>query len=139
MNKVILIGRLVADPELRSTQSGKSVASYRLAVDRQSKQEGQPEADFLNCVTWGKNAEFASKYLSKGTKIAIEGRIQTGSYEKDGVKHYTTDIIVERHEFCESKKSSPDYGGGYQAPMPSYPAPNQQFAEMGDDDGELPF
>jgi single-strand DNA-binding protein len=141
MNKVILIGRLVADPELRSTQSGKSVASYRLAVDRQNKQDGQPDADFLNCVAWGKNAEFASKHLTKGTKIAVEGRIQTGSYEKNGVKHFTTDIIVERHEFCESKKSSPspDYGGSYQAPMPSYPAPNQQFAEMSDDDGGLPF
>ena len=142
MNKVILIGRLVADPELRNTQSGKSVASYRLAVDRQGKQDGQPDADFLNCVTWGKNAEFASKHLSKGTKIAVEGRIQTGSYEKDGVKHYTTDIIVERHEFCESKKASgsTEYGGGYQAPAaPSWPTPNQQFVEMGDDDGGLPF
>ncbi len=141
MNKVILIGRLVADPELRNTQSGKSVASYRLAVDRQVKQDGQPEADFLNCKAFGKNAEFASNYLRKGTKIAIEGRIQTGSYEKDGVKHFTTDIIVDRHEFCESKKSSgsPDYGGGYQAPMPSYPTQNQQFVEMGDDGDVLPF
>lgn len=141
MNKVILIGRLAADPELRHTQSGKAVASYRLAVDRQNKQDGQPEADFINCVAWNKSAEFASTYLHKGTKIAIEGRIQTGSYEKDGVKHYTTDIIVDRHEFCESKKSSgsPDYGGGYQAAVPSYPAPNQQFVEMGDDGDVLPF
>lgn len=105
MNKVILIGRLVADPEMRYTQNGKAVSSYRLAVDRQFKQEGQPEADFINCIAWGKTAEFAANYLKKGTKIAIEGRIQTGSYEKDGVKHYTTDIVVDRHEFCESKGS----------------------------------
>lgn len=104
MNKVILIGRLVAEPELRSTNTGKSVANYRLAVDRPFKQDGQPTADFLNCVAWGKNAEFAGTYLHKGIKIATEGRIQTRSYEKDGVKHYATDIIVERHEFCESKE-----------------------------------
>lgn len=105
MNKVILIGRLVAEPEMRSTSTGKSVVSYRLAVDRQFKQEGQPTADFINCVAWGKNADFAGAYLHKGTKIAVEGRIQTGSYEKDGVKHYKTDIVVDRHEFCESKGS----------------------------------
>lgn len=142
MNKVILIGRLTSDPELRHTQSGKTVASYRLAVDRQNKQEGQPEADFLNCVTWSKNADFASKYLKKGTKIAIEGRIQTGSYEKDGVKHYTTDIIVERHEFCESKKaesSGGDESRGYSYIAPVNDAPEQQFTDLNDDDGELPF
>lgn len=140
MNKVILIGRLVADPELRSTQSGKSVATYRLAVDRKVKQDGQPEADFLTCVAWGKGAEFASTYLHKGTKIAIEGRIQTRSYEgNDGKKVYVTEILVEQHEFCESKKASPDYSAGHQAPAPSWPVQNQQFAEMGDDDGGLPF
>nr|DAN91607.1 MAG TPA: Single strand binding protein [Caudoviricetes sp.] len=98
MNKVMLIGRLVADPEIRYTQSGKAVASYRLAVDRPFKQDGQQEADFINCVAWGKTGEFAGNYLRKGTKIAVEGRIQTGSYEKDGVKHYTTDIVVDRHD-----------------------------------------
>lgn len=138
MNKVILIGRLTSDPELRNTQSGKAVAKYRLAVDRQFKQDGQPEADFLNCVAWGSNGEFASKYLHKGTKIAVEGRIQTGSYEKDGVKHYTTDIIVERHEFCESKKAASEGSvpASYATPVVPEPA---QFMEVGDDDGELPF
>lgn len=130
MNKVILIGRLVADPEIRYTQSGKAVASYRLAVDRPFKQDGQQEADFINCVAWGKTGEFAGNYLHKGTKIAVEGRIQTGSYEKDGVKHYTTDIVVDRHEFCESRSSG-------QAATANSNA-GQAFTDM-DDDGDLPF
>lgn len=130
MNKVILIGRLVADPEIRYTQSGKAVASYRLAVDRPFKQDGQQEADFINCVAWGKTGEFAGNYLRKGTKIAVEGRIQTGSYEKDGVKHYTTDIVVDRHEFCESRSSG-------QAATANSNA-GQEFTDM-DDDGDLPF
>lgn len=130
MNKVILIGRLVADPEIRYTQSGKAVASYRLAVDRPFKQDGQQEADFINCVAWGKTGEFAGNYLRKGTKIAVEGRIQTGSYEKDGVKHYTTDIVVDRHEFCESRSSG-------QAATANSNA-GQSFTDM-DDDGDLPF
>lgn len=130
MNKVILIGRLVADPEIRYTQSGKTVASYRLAVDRPFKQDGQQEADFINCVAWGKTGEFAGNYLRKGTKIAVEGRIQTGSYEKDGVKHYTTDIVVDRHEFCESRSSG-------QAATANSNA-GQAFTDM-DDDGDLPF
>jgi single-strand DNA-binding protein len=124
------MGRLTADPEIRQTNSGKTVASYRMAVDRNVKSEGQPEADFINCTAWGKTGEFAEKYLRKGMKIAIEGRIQTGSYEKDGVKHYTTDIIVDRHEFCEGKRSA-DSG--------SYPAPDQGFTEIEETDGELPF
>lgn len=130
MNKVILIGRLVADHEIRYTQSGKAVASYRLAVDRPFKQDGQQEADFINCVAWGKTGEFAGNYLRKGTKIAVEGRIQTGSYEKDGVKHYTTDIVVDRHEFCESRSS------GQAATANSNEG--QAFTDM-DDDGDLPF
>lgn len=130
MNKVILIGRLVADPEIRYTQSGKAVASYRLAVDRPFKQDGQQEADFINCVAWGKTGEFAGNYLRKGTKIAVEGRIQTGSYEKDGVKHYTTDIVVDRNEFCESRSSG-------QAATANSNA-GQAFTDM-DDDGDLPF
>lgn len=130
MNKVILIGRLVADPEIRYTQSGKAVAAYRLAVDRPFKQDGQQEADFINCVAWGKTGEFAGNYLRKGTKIAVEGRIQTGSYEKDGVKHYTTDIVVDRHEFCESRSSG-------QAATANSNA-GQAFTDM-DDDGDLPF
>lgn len=121
---------MTADPELRHTQSGKAVATYGLAVNRQYKQEGQPEADFLNCVAWSNNAEFASKHLHKGTKIAVEGRIQVRNYENsEGRKVYVTEIIVERHEFCEAKSS-----GGNQAPQ-EYAG----FSEMDDDDGDLPF
>lgn len=141
MNKVILMGRLAADPETRQTQAGGLVARYRLAVDRQRGKDGQREADFINCVAFGKSAEFASKYLSKGTKIAIEGRILTGSYEKDGVKHYTTDIVAERHEFCESRAAaaaSPDV----QPPAQTAPAvpesSNDDFMPV-DDNYDLPF
>lgn len=104
MNKVILIGRLCADPEI-NTYGSTTVANYRLAVDRPVKKEGQPEADFLTCKAFGKGADFVEKHLAKGIKIAVEGRIQTGSYEKEGVKHYTTEIIVDRHEFCESRST----------------------------------
>ena len=105
MNKWIGIGRLVADPEVRYSvgENATCIARYRLAVNRKFKKEGEQEADFISCVAFGKNGEFAEKYLRKGMKIAVEGRIQTGSYEKDGVKHYTTDIVVEAHDFCESK------------------------------------
>lgn len=137
MNKAILIGRLTADPEIRATQSGKNVASYRLAVDRAFKSDGQPDADFINCIAFGKGAEFAEKYLHKGMKIALEGRIQTRSYDdRDGKKVYVTEVIVEHHEFCESKKAadSGSYSGGYAAP------PVQgSFTEMPEDDGQLPF
>ena len=109
MNKVIEIGRLVRDPEIRYSQGASStcIARYTLAVDRKFKQEGQPTADFINCIAFGKLGEFAEKYLRQGIKIAITGRIQTGSYtNKDGQKVYTTDVVVEEQEFCESKSQS---------------------------------
>ena len=109
MNKVILMGRLTADPEVRygTGENSTAVARYTLAVDRRFKRDGDATADFIRCVTFGKNAEFAEKYLLRGTKIAITGRIQTGSYTKDdGTKVYTTDIVVEEHEFARSKSSS---------------------------------
>lgn len=137
MNKVILIGRLCADVEARHTNSGKTVSTYRLAVDRQFKTEGQPEADFLTCVAFGNNGDFAAKYLHKGMKIAVEGRIQTRTYEdKDGKKVYVTEIVVGRHEFCERKES-----GGYAAPGHNAPAANEptNYAAVTDDDSELPF
>ena len=105
-NKVFLIGRIVRDPDVRYTQGEKSmaIARYTLAVDRKFKKDGEPTADFISCVAFGKNGEFAEKYLRKGTKIANFGRLQTGSYtNKDGQKVYTTDVIVEEHEFCEKK------------------------------------
>ena len=109
MNKVILIGRLTKDPEARYSQGQNStcISRYSLAVDRQFKRDGEQTADFLNCVAFGKQGEFAEKYLKKGTKIAVTGRIQTGSYtDRDGKKVYTTDVVVESHEFVESKKES---------------------------------
>lgn len=108
MNNVILSGRLTRDPEVRHSQNGneeKVVARYTLAVDRIYSKENQ--ADFINCVEFGKLAEFAEKYFYKGIKLIVRGRIQTGSYtNRDGVKVYTTDIIVESHEFAESKRTS---------------------------------
>ena len=109
MNKVILIGRVVRDAEIRYSQGASStcIARYTLAVDRKFKQEGQPNADFINCIAFGKLGEFAEKYLRQGIKIAVTGRIQTGSYtNKDGQKVYTTDVVVEEQEFCESKSQS---------------------------------
>ena len=109
MNKVILMGRLTRDPMVRYSQGEKpmAVARYTLAVDRRFKREGEPTADFISCVAFGKQGEFAEKYLRKGTKIAVSGRIQTGSYtNRDGVKVYTTDVIVEDQEFAESKAAS---------------------------------
>lgn len=130
MNKVVLIGRLAADPEIRYTQSSKCVASYRLAVDRAFKSDGQPEVDFIGCVAWGKNGEFCQKYLHKGMKIAVEGRIQTRNYDdRDGKKVYVTEVIVEHHEFYESKSSG-------QAASPT----SGVFVEMEDgNDDDLPF
>ena len=109
MNKVILIGRVVRDAEIRYSQGANTtcIARYTLAVDRKFKQEGQPNADFINCIAFGKLGEFAEKYLHKGVKIAVIGRIQTGSYKnKDGNTVYTTDVVVEEQEFCESKSQS---------------------------------
>lgn len=106
MNKVILMGRLTKDPEVRYNADQTAIARYTLAVDRRTKAEGGATADFIPCVAFGRGAEFAEKYLHKGTKIVIVGRIQTGSYTKrDGQKVYTTDVIVEEQEFAESKSA----------------------------------
>ena len=108
MNKVLLCGRLTKDPDVRYSQgeNAMAIARYNLAVDRRGKEK---EADFISCVAFGKNGEFAEKYLRKGMKILVSGRIQTGSYKnKDGQTVYTTDVVVEEHEFCESKKDSGD-------------------------------
>ena len=107
MNKVILMGRLTADPDVRYTSDGTAIARYSLAVDRRYKKDGEQSADFISCVVFGKGGEFAEKYLKKGTKIAVEGRIQTGSYtNREGKKVYTTDVVVEAQEFAESKAQS---------------------------------
>lgn len=109
MNKVILIGRATRDTEARYTSGENSmcIARYTLAVDRRFKRDGDQSADFIPCVAFGKAGEFAEKYIKKGTKIAVSGRIQTGSYtNKDGVKVYTTEVVVEEQEFAESKSGN---------------------------------
>ena len=113
MNKVILMGRLTRDAEVRYSQGEAStaVARFTLAVDRRFKRDGEPTADFINCVAFGRAAEFAERYLRQGTKIAITGRIQTGSYtNRDGARVYTTDIVVEDQEFADSKGQGGDNG-----------------------------
>ena len=140
MNKVILIGRLTRDPEVRTGEM--TIARYSLAVDRRFKREGEPTADFINCVAFGKSGEFAEKYFRKGTKVAVTGRIQTGSYtNKDGQKVYTTDVIVEEQEFAESKGSADANRGnsGSQAATPAFNAVDG-FMNIPDGiDEELPF
>lgn len=138
MNKVILMGRLVRDPEVRYSQGEKStaIARYTLAVDRKFKRDGEPNADFINCIAFGKNGEFAEKYLHKGIKILVEGRIQTGSYtNKDGVKVYTTDVVVESCEFAESKNTNQS-----ERPQPAPQADSEGFMSIPYGvDGGLPF
>lgn len=114
MNKVILIGRLTKDVEMRySANNDTTIARYTLAVNRPFKREGEPEADFLPCVAFNKTAEFAEKYLAKGIRVAIEGRIQTGSYTNgEGKKVYVTEIVVERQEFLEKKADNSQPDGG---------------------------
>lgn len=146
MNKVILMGRLTREPEVRYSQgeNATAIARYTLAVDRRFKRDGSDQtADFIGCVAFGRSAEFAEKYLHQGTKIAITGRIQTGSYtNKDGQKVYTTDIVVEEQEFAESKNSAA--ASGYQPAPQSAPAPSAAAGDgfMNIPDGideELPF
>jgi len=118
MNKVILIGRLAKDPELRSTTTGKQVCTFSIAVDRRFKSEGQPTADFFNTVAWNKPAELINQYFKKGDRIALNGRLQSRSYDaKDGSKRYVTEIILEEFDFIGSRNDSSDgnyNNGGYQ-------------------------
>lgn len=136
MNKVILMGRLTRDPDIHYSQgeNGTAIARYSLAVDRRFKREGDQTADFINCVVFGKGAEFAEKYLHKGIKIVVTGRIQTGSYEKDGVRVYTTDVVVEEQEFAESKAAS---NGSADANVPA--TGNEEFMEMPTGEDILPW
>lgn len=133
MNKVILMGRLTRDPDVRYSagENATAVARYTLAVDRRFKRDGESTADFIGCVAFGRQAEFAEKYLRQGTKIAISGRIQTGSYtNRDGQKVYTTDVVVEDQEFAESKSAS-EHNSGYSAPYNAAPAQAAPSHDMG--------
>lgn len=139
MNKVILSGNLARDPELRSTASGKSVASMTLAVRRgwRKTDESQPDADFFPIVAWEKTAEFCRKYLMKGSRIIVEGRLQTRTYEaQDGSKRYITEVIANEIEFAGSKAQAS--GGGFDERNESKPsAPSNEFEHV--DDADIPF
>lgn len=150
MNKVIMIGRLTRDPEIRYGQgaNGIVIGSFSIAVDRRFKREGEPDADFFDCTSFGKTAEFVEKFLKKGTKVVVEGRLQNDNYtNKDGQKVYRTRIIVDSLEFAESKaaaESSGNYGGSsYQSQPAPGPAPTgaaDGFMEIpGGLEEELPF
>ena len=148
------MGRLTRDPEVRYSQGERAmaIARYTLAVDRRGRrnQDGNEQtADFISCVAFGKSAEFAEKYFHQGTKIAVTGRIQTGSYtNREGQKVYTTDVVVEEQEFAESKNAGGN-NGGYSAPQHNNPAPSANTSDLGSADGfmnipdgideELPF
>ena len=148
MNKVILMGRLTRDPDVRVStgERSMSIARYTLAVDRRTRRSdnGEQTADFISCVAFDRAAEFAEKYLHQGTKVVVTGRIQTGSYtNKDGQKVYTTDVVVEDQEFAESKAAGTNNGGfaSGDRPMPAQAAPADGFMNlpMGVEDEGLPF
>ena len=145
MNKVILMGRLTRDAEIRYSQgeSATAIARFSLAVDRRFRRDGDDQnTDFINCVAFGRTAEFLERFGRKGTKFVLDGRIQTGSYNnKDGQKVYTTDVVVENIEFAESKNSSGSGGSTNQpAPAPSSPSAGDGFMNIPDGiDEELPF
>lgn len=146
MNKVVLMGRLTRDPDVRYTQGDRplAVARYTLAVNRRFKRDNEPDADFINCVAFGRAGEFAEKYLKQGTKIVVSGRIQTGSYtNRDGMKVYTTDVVIEEQDFAESKAAAAQNMTS-SVPQPSAPKPSAASSDgfMNIPDGleeELPF
>lgn len=141
MNKIILMGRLTRDPEVRysSGDNATAIARYTLAVDRRFHREGDPSADFIPCIVFGKGAEFAEKYFRKGIKIALTGRITTGKYtNKEGQTVYTTEVVVEEQEFAESKAASERSETAYGSPISA--GAGEGFMNIPDGiDGELPF
>lgn len=140
MNKVVLVGRLARDPEVKYTQGENSmaIARFTLAVNRKFKRDNKQGADFISCVAFGKNGEFFEKYFSKGMKVAVSGRIQTGSYtNKDGQKIYTTDVVVEEQEFVDSKKGNERSATGNDT---STDSSGDGFMQIPDDEDDwLPF
>ena len=146
MNKVVLMGRLTRDPDVRYSQGETplAIARYTLAVDRRFKRNGEQDADFINCVAFGRTAEFAEKYLKQGTKMVVSGRIQTGSYtNRDGVKVYTTEVVIEEQDFAESKAAAAQ-NSSMGVPQPRAPQPSAAASDgfMNIPDGleeELPF
>lgn len=139
MNKVVLVGRLTAKPELRYTNSNTAFLRFTIAVNRNfTAADGKREADFINIVAWRKQAETISRYFDKGNLIAIEGRLQTGSYDdRDGNKRYTMDVALDNFEFVEGRNKSQSDGGSFNEPSPydyqdSVSVENDPFAEYGD-------
>ena len=161
LNKIFLQGRLVADPEMRHTPSGVAVASFRLAVDRDFKdrETGEKKTDFINIVAWRNTAEFVSRYFNKGRMAVVEGRLQMRDYtDRDGNKRTAAEVVADNVYFGDSRRDAEGggyggYSGGYSAPVSAAPSPSaavpppaysapmggSQFAELDDDDGELPF
>ena len=150
LNKIILMGRLTRDPELRRTQSGTAVTSFSLAVDRDFKsQNGEKETDFIDIVAWRATAEFVSKYFTKGRMAVVEGRLQLRDWtDKDGNKRRSAEVVADNVYFGDSKRDAE--AGGYHAPAYGAPAgggnraparvdAHSDFAEIGEEDGELPF
>lgn len=136
MNRVVLVGRLARDPELRTTPSGVSVCNFTVACDRRYTQNGERQADFINCIAWRQSGEFVSRYFTKGNRIALEGSIQTRSWDdQNGNKRYATEVVVDHVEFAQSKGE-----GGY-APqgMPSAAPVAAPSAPSGDIDGFMPI
>jgi len=142
MNKAVMVGRLTRAPEVRYSQgeNATAIGRYTVAVDRKFKRDGDPTADFIPCVVFGRSAEFAEKYFRQGMRVAVSGRIQTGSYtNKDGIKVYTTELMVEDQEFAESKSETSNSGGKGQSDFQSLP-PGDGFMNIPDGfDEELPF
>lgn len=144
MNKVILVGRLTRDPDIKNTTTGKAVANFTLAVDRRFKnQDGQKEADFVPIVVWGKQAEFAAQYLSKGSRIGASGRLQVRSYDdKDGQRRYVTEVVADEIEFLSSKKDGNSNNANTQQQINntnmSVMGLDEDFHLMADDD-DIPF
>ena len=136
MNKTQLIGRVTKTIELKKTPSGKSTCSFTLAVNRRVKTEGQPDADFITCVAWGKTAEILSQYVSKGNRLGVSGRIQTRNYESNGRTVYVTEVVVDEVEFLENKRD-----GSERSEKPSDERDNQNEYSSGFDisDDDLPF
>ncbi len=149
MNKVILMGRLTRDPEIRYTQSAEptAVANYSLAVNKRFKREGEADADFINCVAFGRTADFAQKYFKKGQQVSVVGRLQVRSWDdQNGQKRYTTEVVVEEQFFADSKRDSYGEVSGapkeQKAPTPSYTSNNAptDFSSISEEtDDDLPF
>jgi single-strand DNA-binding protein len=147
LNKALIMGRLTRDPELKSTASGISVCSFSVAIDRRYVKPGEErQADFINCVAWRQQAEFISKYFSKGRMINVVGTIQTRRYtDKDGNARTATEVVADEVNFCGDKRGDSDTSGSYNAPSAAAPAPSATPAPHDDDfvaveiDDDLPF